>query len=348
MQEIQNILHHWYQANKRDLPWRHTKDPYLIWISEIMLQQTQVAQGLPYYQRLTQRFPTVQDLAAAHEDEVLKLWQGLGYYSRARNLHFAAKQVVNDFKGIFPTKYDDLMTLKGVGDYTASAVASFSSDEAKACIDGNVIRVICRLFGVDVPYDVSQGQKIIRHLADELLLKKASALHNQAMMEFGALQCTPKNPNCETCPLVAKCAAFAKGSVLELPIKSKKTKVQALFLYYFVFLFQKQTVIQQRSESGIWKNMYEFPVLESAIALSEKEILQHLHEVYHLDDSNVFHFSTVYHHVLSHRKIQATFVQVDMKVSLPVCANAQVVKCEDLDRFPVSRLIDRYWEVFNV
>ncbi len=353
MQETRKILHRWYHENKRDLPWRHTSDAYLIWLSEIMLQQTQVAQGLPYYLKFSERFPTVQDLAAAEEEEVLKLWQGLGYYSRARNLHAAAKQVMTEFEGIFPTRYDDLITLKGVGDYTASAVASFSSGEAKACVDGNVIRVISRLFGMDLPYDTGAGQKAIRSLADELLDKEDSHTHNQAIMEFGALQCTPKNTDCEKCPLQGKCMAFAQGKVFDLPIKSKKTKVQNLYLYYYVFLHQNKTLISQRSDSGIWKNMYEFPLLESEKKVSKKEVLARLTDTIakngvgeeKLTDSKIT-FSEIYTHILSHRKIQATFIQVEMPDGLPEIEGAKVTTLSAFEDFPVSRLIERFWEDF--
>lgn len=346
MQEIRKTLHQWYHENKRDLPWRATSDAYLIWLSEIMLQQTQVAQGLPYYLKFSERFPTVQDLAAAEEEEVLKLWQGLGYYSRARNLHAAAKQVIRDFAGIFPTHYDALIQLKGVGDYTASAVASFSSGEAKACVDGNVIRVISRLFAMDLPYDTSEGQKNIKALALELLDKDDSHTHNQAIMEFGALQCTPKNTNCENCPFQDKCMAFAEGRVKDLPFKSKKTKVQNLFLYYFVFLCENKTLIKQRSDSGIWKNMYEFPVLESTQKVNKQELLKTIAAT-PLEQTPQISFSEVYTHILSHRKIQATFIRVDSAKALPKIEGTQLIAVEDFENYPVSRLMERFWEDFN-
>lgn len=347
MLEIQHILHLWYHENKRDLPWRHTTDPYRIWVSEIMLQQTQVAQGLPYYLKFMDRFVTVQDLANAKEDEVLKLWQGLGYYSRARNLHAAAKQVVNDMEGIFPTRYDDLLHLKGVGDYTASAVSSFSSGEARACIDGNVIRVICRLFGVDIPYDIREGQKAIRAFAEELLSTKDSATHNQAMMEFGALQCTPKSPSCEACPLQDRCIALSQQKVSLLPNKSKKTKVQNLFLYYFVFQKKEQVIIQRRSDSGIWRNMYEFPLLESPTKLKKEDVISHLEDTYNPSKESNIHFSKTYTHILSHRKIQAVFIHLEDPKTLPQVPKSQTISMVEMDSYPVSRLMERFWEDFN-
>lgn len=366
MRNIQQKLHQWYHNNKRDLPWRHTSDPYRIWVSEIMLQQTQVAQGLPYYLRFMECFNTVQALAQAKEEEVLKLWQGLGYYSRARNLHAAAKQVINDYDGLFPTNYDTLITLKGVGDYTASAVSSFSSGETRACIDGNVIRVICRLFGVDIPYDTNDGKKAIRALADALLSKKDSATHNQAIMEFGALQCTPKNPSCDLCPFQNQCVAYAKGQVTELPIKSRKTKVQQLFLYYFVFQYKDHILIQQRSDSGIWRNMYEFPLLESSIKLKKTEVLAHLSKISKkttdtltseitnisasvskpVENISEISFSSTYTHILSHRKIQATFIHIRNNKGLPPLPHTQTIKTSELENYPVSRLMERFWEDF--
>lgn len=347
MKDIQNRLHQWYHANKRDLPWRHTDDAYKIWVSEIILQQTQVIQGLPYYYRFTEQYPTVSALAKANEDDILKLWQGLGYYSRARNMHAAAKQVMTDFDGQFPTQYDELLQLKGVGDYTASAVSSFSSGEARACVDGNVIRVICRLFGVDIPYDTSEGQKAIRALAKELLPKDNSATHNQAIMEFGAMQCTPKNTQCEYCIYADKCSVFANNTVTELPIKSKKTKVQNLFLYYIVFQHEGTTLIQQRSDKGIWRKLYEFPLKESETKLSKKDILELVKERCDIENGSNYTFSAIYNHLLSHRKIQATFIHVKTSQPLEPTKDEQLISLSNFEDYPVSRLIERYWQDFE-
>ena len=346
MNHFSSKLQQWYHLNKRDLPWRHTQDAYLIWLSEIILQQTQVKQGLPYYLKFSEHYPTVQDLAKANEEEVLKLWQGLGYYSRARNLHTAAKQVMAEYNGKFPTRYEHLIQLKGVGDYTASAVASFSSGEAKACVDGNVIRVISRLFNMNLPYDSSAGQKTIRALAYDQLDKNNSATHNQAIMEFGALQCTPKTPQCESCIFQEECSAFADNKVHLLPYKSKKTKVQNLHLYYFVLICGKDTLIQQRSSSGIWKNMYEFPLLESKTALSEIEILKHCSTLCPKHEN--ISFSPIYDHVLSHRKIQATFIEVQCSKALPAIKGTLRVAHNALADYPVSRLIERFWDNYTL
>ena len=230
MDEICHNLFEWYQEHRRDLPWRDTRNPYEIWISEVILQQTRVAQGYDYFVRFIERFPTVEALAEAPDDEVMRMWQGLGYYSRARNLHAAAKQVVA--MGGFPTTYEAIRSLKGVGDYTAAAVASFAFDVPQAAVDGNVCRVWSRVFGIDVPIDSVQGKRLITDIAQSLLPEAHAALYNQAVMEFGALQCVPRNPHCSECPLAHKCMALATGRVEELPIKSHKTKVTPRYLHY--------------------------------------------------------------------------------------------------------------------
>ena len=213
------IVIRWYSGNNRKLPWRETQNPYFIWLSEIILQQTQVKQGLPYYEAFVKNFPTIYDLAAAEEQTVLKLWQGLGYYSRARNLHFTAQYIVNECNGVFPNTYKTLLKLKGVGDYTASAIASICFGEATAVVDGNVYRVLARYFGIDTPINTTDGIKQFKALAQELIDKKDPATFNQAIMEFGAMQCRPKTPDCLFCPLSTSCIAYNKGRVGELPVK---------------------------------------------------------------------------------------------------------------------------------
>jgi A/G-specific adenine glycosylase len=265
----------WYLQNKRDLPWRETKNPYLIWLSEIMLQQTRVAQGLPYYESFTAAFPTVFDLANASEEQVLKLWQGLGYYSRARNLHLTAKYVANDLKGKFPNNYKDLLLLKGVGDYTAAAIASFSFDEAVPVVDGNVYRVLSRIFEIETDISNASAKKEFQELAFQLMPKDNPAAFNQAIMEFGALQCVPKSPNCTRCVFNAKCLALKNGKVTTLPLKTKKTKVTNRFLNYLIFEDEAlHTLIQKRSEKGIWHNLYEFPLIETTTDVDLEEIIQ--------------------------------------------------------------------------
>jgi A/G-specific adenine glycosylase len=259
-----NILIRWYLENKRDLPWRKTDNPYLIWLSEIMLQQTRVAQGTPYFLSFTTNFPTVFDLAAANEEQVLKLWQGLGYYSRARNLHKTAQFVAEELSGVFPDNYNDLLKLKGVGEYTAAAIASFSYNEAVPVVDGNVFRVLSRYFDLETDIASVSAKKEFAALAFELMPKDSPAMFNQAIMEFGALQCVPKSPNCGVCVFNESCAALQKKKVDQLPVKSKKLKVRIRFFNYLVVADENEnTIIQKRTAKGIWHNLYEFPLIET-------------------------------------------------------------------------------------
>ena len=262
--DFTNSLTQWYLQNKRDLPWRKTVDPYKIWLSEIMLQQTRVAQGTPYFLSFVSAFPTVFDLAAANEEQVLKLWQGLGYYSRARNLHKTAQYVANELSGIFPDNYNDLLKLKGVGEYTAAAIASFSYNEAVPVVDGNVFRVLSRYYNIDTDIAAASAKKEFAALAFELMPKDNPAVFNQAIMEFGALQCVPKSPNCGICIFNSSCAALQKKKVDQLPVKSKKLKVRNRFFNYLVVSDDNEnTIIQKRTAKGIWHNLYEFPLIET-------------------------------------------------------------------------------------
>lgn len=259
-----NSLIKWYLQNKRDLPWRNTTHPYPIWLSEIILQQTRVAQGMPYFYSFLNAFPTVNDLAVADEQQVLKLWQGLGYYSRARNLHQTAQYINKELNGVFPDSYSSLLQLKGVGEYTAAAIASFAYDEPVPVVDGNVYRVLSRYFGIESDISLGKTKKEFTALAAELLPNDQPALFNQAIMEFGALQCVPKSPNCSTCIFQDSCVALQKGKVGTLPVKTKKLKVSQRYLNYIVFIDNNgNTKIQQRTDKGIWFNLYEFPLLET-------------------------------------------------------------------------------------
>lgn len=275
MNEITYKLGIWFDQNRRDLPWRHTRDAYCIWLSEIILQQTRVAQGWDYYLRFVNKFPTVEALAQAPLDTVLKLWQGLGYYSRARNLHTAAQQVVamhreagKDGEVQFPTRFAELLRLKGIGHYTAAAIASLSSDEVVAVVDGNVYRVLSRLFDIDTPIDTGKGQKEFQALADQLLLDEVnlnhglSSRHNQAMMEFGALHCTPTSPLCETCPLSPHCLALAHGTIEQRPIKQGKVKIRERHLHYTIYIYNEWLWVHQRQGGDIWQGLWEFVLSE--------------------------------------------------------------------------------------
>ena len=309
--EFSNSLIKWYLQNKRDLPWRNTVNPYHIWLSEIMLQQTRVAQGLPYFMAFIEVFPTVFDLANAEEEQVLKLWQGLGYYSRARNLHATAKYIATELKGDFPPNYNQLLLLKGVGEYTAAAIASFAYNEPVAVVDGNVFRVLSRYFNMD--NDISDGKtkKEFQILAQELLPKNNAALFNQAIMEFGALQCVPKNPDCENCILSSSCAGLQHKKVNILPVKSKKTKVTNKFYTYLILKdIQGNFVVQKREGKGIWENLYEFTLIETPEMSNEIDFMNQLKvtKFYNQLPADISLLNTeVIQHKLSHQNLYIQF-----------------------------------------
>jgi A/G-specific adenine glycosylase len=341
----------WYETEKRDLPWRHTKDPYVIWLSEIILQQTQVKQGLPYFQKFIKRFPTVHNLAKAEEDEVMKLWQGLGYYSRARNLHFTAKYVSETLKGKFPDNFKELKILKGIGDYTAAAIASFAFDEPVAVVDGNVQRVVSRFLGIHTPINSPEGVKEFKTKAQQLMDVSQPAAFNQAVMEFGALHCRPKSPKCMFCVFQQDCAAYQLGKVEELPVKLKKTVVKKRYFNYLIFKDQDNlTLVQKRSGAGIWKGLYQFPLLESEEPLETpssediKTLLDtgdfHIDRIEKLNDTPVVH-------LLSHRKIMATFIQVsagDSLSRLKLTKGIETYNLKELQKLPVPVLIQNFIE----
>jgi A/G-specific adenine glycosylase len=262
IQDFRTKLKEWYRLNHRQLQWRYTDDPYKIWLSEIILQQTRVAQGTPYYLKFLESFPTIYDLAAAEEKEVLRLWQGLGYYSRARNLHFTAKKVVSDYDGIFPRSAKELIKLKGLGQYTAAAIASFSFQEVVPAIDGNVYRVLSRLFGIDTDILSNEGKKEFAQLGQKLICDEEPGIFNQAMIEFGALQCVPVSPNCEECPFNQICYAKMHGKQSVLPVKSKKAPVKHRYINYLVVQKGDQLAMQERAEKDIWKGLYDFYKIE--------------------------------------------------------------------------------------
>lgn len=339
--DFSDILSQWYAINKRDLPWRSTVNPYYIWLSEIILQQTRVNQGLPYYLKFIDAFPAVADLANADEDLVLKLWQGLGYYSRARNLQFSAKLILSEFGGNFPDNHADILKLKGVGSYTAAAISSFSFGLPFAVLDGNVIRVLSRVFGIQTPFDTTAGKKQFQKLAQELLDKKNPAEYNQAIMEFGALQCVPKSPKCNDCPIVNDCIAFNTNTVSLLPVKSKKLKVKNRYLHFLVVNKNNEVLIGKRN-SGIWQGLYEFPFLEFDENLNEKSVLKSPLWINFFKDSvkQISSISEEYIHKLSHQKIHAKFWEID--VNSFRSSDFKIVKCNELQKYPVSSLIEKY------
>jgi A/G-specific adenine glycosylase len=315
--KFSKTLTHWYLQNKRDLPWRNTVNPYFIWLSEIMLQQTRVAQGLPYFLRFTEAFPTVFDLAKASEEEVLKLWQGLGYYSRARNLHKTAQQVAFEFKGEFPKSYTELLKLKGIGEYTAAAIASFSYNESVPVVDGNVYRVLSRYFDIETDIASAGAKKEFTKLAAELLPKGQANLFNQAIMEFGALQCVPKNPDCGNCVFNDSCAALQKKKVTLLPVKSKKVKVRTRHFNYLVFADEgENTLLQKRTQKGIWHNLYEFPLLETDNELIENELLELMQNQQFVSNEVLgihWYNSETTVHKLTHQHLNINFWRIRVK-----------------------------------
>jgi A/G-specific adenine glycosylase len=334
MLQFQELITLWYHQNKRDLPWRTTKSAYVIWLSEIILQQTRVEQGLPYFHKFLQHYPSVSDLAAADEQEILNDWQGLGYYSRARNLHKTAKEVVEIYKGEFPETYTELLKLTGIGPYTAAAIASFAFDEAKAVVDGNVYRVLSRVFDIEEAIDSTQGKKTFELLANELIDKKEPAIYNQAIMEFGALQCIPVNPNCDVCPLQFQCLAFKNKTIAQRPVKAKKTKVTARHFVYLIELSAHKTIrIEKREGKGIWQNLYQFPLIEFDSPDEKTNFLAAL-------DSKFI--SQEYKHILSHQQLFAHFPVVEPSKEIP--ENQLEIALSELSNFPIPRLIDKFWE----
>jgi len=332
----QQDLISWYLINKRDLPWRKTKNPYKIWMSEIILQQTRVQQGLPYYQKFISTYPTIQSLALANEDEVLNLWQGLGYYSRARNMLKTANLINEEYKGSFPTSYNDLLKLKGVGEYTAAAIASFSFSEPVAVVDGNVYRVLSRLFDIETPIDSVEGKKAFRFLAEEVLDKSNPDTFNQAIMEFGALQCTPKNPDCNNCVLNGACLSRENGTISQRPVKKKKNAAKQRFFVYKIFLDENKTLIQKREEKDIWQGLYEFPLEEFSDAKKQMEYIQTC-------KGKTLYCSSEITHILSHQRIKTFFIYLELeKKKDPLKQGVLSVSVNELYRYPVSVLTENF------
>lgn len=339
-------LINWYQKNKRDLPWRNTKDPYKIWLSEIILQQTRVDQGKSYYLKFEKEFPTVSTLANADEQKVLNMWQGLGYYSRARNLKKAADQVMSEFNGVFPTDYKELLKLKGVGKYTAAAVASFSKNERVPVVDGNVYRVISRYLNIDEPINTPKSYKIFSEAALELMENSRPDEFNQAIMEFGALHCTPTNPKCNECPLSDQCTALALNRIKDLPVKKKKNKVKERFFNFIITKNESGFAIEKRDQKGIWQNLYQFPMIETT---NHKQEFSELKEMIETDDrfenhkvSKVTQIGSDRKHLLSHQRIWARFYEVEFD-SETVYHNS-IVRTKSLEHYPIPRLIERFVE----
>lgn len=342
-------LTEWYSRHQRALPWRETQNPYAIWLSEIILQQTRVAQGLPYYLDFVSSYPTVHDLANAPEDEALRHWQGLGYYSRARNLHQTAKYISAELNGIFPDNYTDLLKLKGVGSYTAAAIASFAFKERVAVLDGNVFRVLARVFGISEDIMSPAGKRIFQELANKLVPAENPDTYNQAIMEFGAIQCTPVMPDCLFCPLQEHCFAFRNGLVNVLPVKSKAKAARVRHFHYFVFQYQNSSFyLKKRGPNDIWQGLYDFHLLESEKKiLSLDELIAEL-EITQQDVPmpNISMPSPVYKHVLSHQKVFATFYLINLEFALSEevqqTTGLSLYSIDSIENLPKPVLINNY------
>lgn len=344
---FRTTLLEWYATSHRPMPWKAQRDPYLIWLSEIILQQTRVAQGLPYFERFYARFPEVKALAEASADEVMKLWEGLGYYSRARNLHTAAKEIVSRHHGRFPDTYADILALKGVGPYTAAAIASFAYDLPYAVLDGNVFRVLSRFWGIDTPIDSTEGKKRFGELAQACLHLSAPGTYNQAIMDFGATRCTPRQPACKSCPLQANCAAFRLGQPHELPVKSGKIKRRERFFHYFLLNQHGKVWIHRREEGDIWAGLYEFPLIEWPQVHWTREDLQASPEYLAWvgqHKANISGVSPAFQQQLTHQNIAAFFWEIEFESDLPIPESFIAVERKKLSNFAWPKVIATYLE----
>jgi A/G-specific adenine glycosylase len=323
----------WYRQNKRDLPWRSTLNPYHIWLSEVILQQTRVDQGTSYYYRFVEHFPTIQFLAEAELQDVLNLWQGLGYYSRARNLHQTANAIVKLHNGVFPTTYAELINLKGIGPYTAAAIASFAFKETVAVVDGNVFRVLSRFFDIPEPIDLSSSRKFYTELAQTLIDKTQPDTFNQAIMEFGALQCTPKNPSCSTCPLQEDCASLRNDTIGLRPVKSKKTLVKNRYLHYAIFRHQNKTIIQKRTAKDVWQELWEFPLIETEVSRELNASDWSMGPIENVSEEII--------HLLSHQRLHVRFYHFN-EFPESTLENWKIIELQNFESYPIPRVIDRY------
>lgn len=339
----------WYKQNGRDLPWRQTNDPYIIWLSEIILQQTRVEQGLPYFEKFIHNFPTINDFAEANEEEILRLWQGLGYYSRARNMHKAAIMVMEEFGGVFPRHYKELLQLPGVGQYTAAAISSFSANEDQAVLDGNVFRVLARYYGIDTPINTGSGKKIFQNLAQELLPVGQAALYNQAIMDFGAMHCKPKAPLCFTCVFNQDCYANHHHLSDKLPVKLKGAKSKNRYFHYFIIKNNESILMSKRKEGDVWANLYEFPMIESQSDLTIDDLTTTPEYIRHFSKTVLEPIGEVVKHVLSHQNIYAKFYRIsDLNQINNEKEEWNYVLLEKLDRLAKHKLIfsfiNKYFE----
>jgi len=348
MDDFLSHIYGWYFENKRDLPWRKNTDPYRIWISEIILQQTRVAQGTNYFLRFIHKLPNVNKLAEAAENEVLKQWQGLGYYSRARNIYYTAKIIVNNYNGVFPKEYKELLKLKGIGPYTAAAISSIAFGLPHATVDGNIYRLLSRYFGIDAAIDTNSGKKVFNALAEEILSKENPGMHNQSLMEFGALQCVPKSPKCGNCPLFASCFANKKGLVKKLPVKIKRTKQSVRNFYFYYIENGTFTYLEKRTEKDIWEGLYQFPLFEAEKELSEIEVLNLKIPFFENTVANIKSISNKKKHVLSHQIIYARLIIVEINDLTKLNTNFIQINKKDISKFAVPKLLELFIEDLRI
>lgn len=344
----QHLFQWWAKHQRLHLPWKQTQDPYKIWLSEIILQQTRVEQGTPYYLKFVKAYPTVQELAAASSDEVMRLWEGLGYYSRARNMQAAAQFIVQELDGVFPNTHKAILQLKGVGPYTAAAIASFAFNLPHAVVDGNVYRVLSRYFGIETPIDTTKGKKEFAKLAQELLDIQQAGNFNQAIMDFGATHCVPKQPNCANCLMNKDCQAYLTNKVSELPIKSKKLVRKERFFTYLVITNKDNILLQKRVDKDIWRELYQFVLIERRHLLSKEQLLKHplLFELFQGQTVEIGQVSKTYKQLLTHQKIHAQFIRIDLGeqdlFSLPEKENRHVVQQALLNNYAFPKIINNY------
>lgn len=342
---FQESLINWYAKNQRDLPWRKTYDPYCIWVSEVILQQTRVAQGIDYYKRFIKQFPNVFALAQATEDEVFLAWQGLGFYTRARNLHYAAKRIAE--KGKFPAEYNEIKSLKGIGDYTSAAICSIAYNQPYAVVDGNVYRVLSRIFAIDTAIDTTIGKKTFQDLANYLLDTTHPRIYNQALMEFGALQCVPKNPNCLQCIFNSKCLAFASNKIYSYPNKTKQIKVRdRYFIYVFVFDENNNTYIWKREENDIWKGLYQPLLLEVTSKQEYTEIIKSpiLSSFLQKGNTTLHRYCANAIHKLTHQRIHADFYTLSIEPASDYKLPDKCIKvtAETIKQYAMPELIKKH------
>ncbi len=344
---ISKVLLKWYDQNKRELPWRETKNPYIIWVSEIILQQTRVNQGISYFYRFIEKYPDVNSLASDSIDHVLSLWQGLGYYSRARNMHQTAKAIMTDYQGKFPKQYSELIKLKGIGEYTAAAIASFCYNEPVAVVDGNVYRFLARFYGLTEQIDSSKGKTVFKNMANKIINLKDPAKHNQAIMEFGALVCTPKNPECAHCIFKNECFAFTHNMINDLPVKKKKIKVSKRYFNYLHLLYNGKTFIEKRVENDIWQLLYQLPLIETETQVTSKELQNHKQwiELFDKTSFKITYVSQIIKHQLSHQQLIARFYQIEInKPNRFVKSKYILITHSEIYRYGIPKLIENYFK----